>query len=156
MTSSRKGTVSWSTSSDPERKKTQTHKTNMQPTMRPCCCSYLPSTRAGKASQQKKNTRKNEITRKRESLILIVILMVADARVLPLMWLMQRNYSVMQIDYTPENFLLPFFPFPFVSRLFFHGTLHRVKLCCCCCNFRFVVGSTVALLAALFRAIYIL
>lgn len=28
--------------------------------------------------------------------------------VLPLMWLMLRNYSVMQIDYTPENFLLPF------------------------------------------------
>lgn len=43
--------------------------------------------------------------------------MVAGASVLLVMWLMLRNYSVMQIDYTPENFLLPFsfVPFRFYS-----------------------------------------
>lgn len=61
-------------------------------------------------------------------LILIVILMVADASVLPLMWLMLRNYSVMQIDYTPENFLLAFscsVLFRSVCALLFHYNVNN-------------------------------
>lgn len=55
-------------------------------------------------------------------LILIVILM-ALMPVSPLMWLMLRNYSVMQIDYTPENFLLLFRFVPLVALFFFFALL---------------------------------
>lgn len=79
--------------------------------------------------------------------------MVADARVLPLMWLMQRNYSVMQIDYTPKNFLLLLFPFPFVSLLSWVGR-RRAVVAIISVDVVAIVGSTVLPLPAVFLAIY--
>lgn len=79
------------------------------------CCPYLSRCKYRKVNKAQEDDRRERGRWSTEAgrvyvlrLILIVILMVADASVLPLMWLMLRNYSVMQIDYTPENFLLAF------------------------------------------------